>query len=169
MYNIGDYIMKSTSGVCKVDDIVQLDFCGSDKDKLYYMLTPIEEKKGKVYIPITSNDDAMRKVMTEEEAKDLIGQIEEISETSIKNERWREQSYKDALQSNKPEEWVGVIKMLYWRKKERIESGKKTAAVDDKYFRLFENNLYSELAFVLSREKQEMKEYVIKQCKKRRI
>lgn len=43
MYPIGAYIVKSTNGVCKIKDIVNLDFV-ADSNKLYYQANLSEEK-----------------------------------------------------------------------------------------------------------------------------
>ena len=42
MYKIGDYVVKANNGVCKIEDILHPDLPGIDKDKMYYLLIPIE-------------------------------------------------------------------------------------------------------------------------------
>ena len=48
------------------------------------------------------------------------------------------------------------MKTLYIRRQKRLEEGKKTTAVDDRYFKLAENQLYGELAFALKVKKSEL-------------
>ena len=48
------------------------------------------------------------------------------------------------------------MKTLYIRRKKRFEDGKKGTAVDDRYFKLAEKHLYSELAFALGVQKSEI-------------
>ena len=51
---------------------------------------------------------------------------------------------------------VHVLKTLYLRRQSRLESGKKTTAVDERYFYLAEEQLYGELSFVLGKTKDEI-------------
>ena len=62
--------------------------------------------------------------MTESEAENLVKKIPTIDAIWINNERERERSYKEAVQSNDPERLVGIIKLLYGRKRERAEQGR---------------------------------------------
>lgn len=50
MYQVGDYIVKASNGVCKVKAIVHPDFV-SDKKKLYYLLTPVADENANLYVP----------------------------------------------------------------------------------------------------------------------
>ena len=76
------------------------------------------------------------------------------------NEKAREVQFKEALHTCNLEELVKIIKTLYLRKQERLESGKKVTVVDEKYFRQAEEKLYEELAFVLGMEKNKVSEYI---------
>ena len=144
MYQVGDYIVKASNGVCKVKAIVHPDFV-SDKKKLYYL-----------YVPIDRGEESARPVMTEKEAKELVKKIPSIDATWINNEREREHNYKDAVQSNDPERLVGIIKLIYGRKKARAEQGKKTTAVDGRYYDTAERLLYSELELAMHKNKDEI-------------
>lgn len=57
---------------------------------------------------------------------------------------------------------VGIIKTLYLRKQERVDAGKKNTALDERYFKLAENHLHSELAFALQIEKANVNEIILK-------
>ena len=155
MYEIGDYIVKSVDGVCRVKDILHLDLSGTDKNKLYYLLVPLNDEKGKIYMP-TDTKANVRKVMSEEDAWKLIHRIPAIEEIWIDNEKLRERKYKEAVRSCNPEALIGIIKMTYLRRKERLEKEKKSTVVDERYFHLAENNLYSELGFALHKKKEDI-------------
>lgn len=58
-------------------------------------------------------------------------------------------------------EWVRLIKCIYKRKLKRTESGKKVTAADEKYMRLAEEALYSELAIALGVEKDKVLEIIL--------
>ena len=86
----------------------------------------------------------------------LIIHIPDVNEIWVANEKVREQRYKEAVRSNNPVELIGIIKLIYTRKKERLDKGKKTTAIDEKYFRIAEERLYSELEISLHKSKEEV-------------
>ena len=133
MYQIGDYIVKSINGICEVKDIIHPDFV-DDTKKLYYLLQPLSDEKTLLYVPTSRNDGSMRPVITKKEAQELIQMIPVINEPWINNERDRERNYKEAIKSNNPQKLIGIIKLIYQRKKMRQEQGKKTTIIDNQYF-----------------------------------
>lgn len=165
MYQIGDYIVKTASGVCQIKDIVNPDFV-KEKKKLYYQLIPVSDEHATLYIPVDKEDNTMRAVMTESEAEELIQRIPLIHEIWINNEKEREGRYKEAIKSNDPEQIVGIVKLIYHRKESREKQGKKITAVDERYFDIAEKLLYSELEVVMKRDKNEIYDLIKKSCMK---
>ena len=53
-----------------------------------------------------------------------------------------------------------LIQTLYIRKQERTAQGKKITALDERYMRTAENELYSELSLTLGIPKDEMEQYI---------
>lgn len=168
VYEIGDYIVKSVNGVCKVEDILYLSMSEEEEDKLYYLLVPVDDKKEKIYLPVDTANLTIRRVMTEEEVWELIHKVPEIEEESITNEKLCEHKYKEAVRSCNPEVLIGIIKMIYMRRRKRIERGKKSTVVDERYFRLAENSLYSELGFVLQKDKEEISQLIAESVEKQK-
>lgn len=156
MYKKGEYVVKATDGICRVEDIVNMDTNITKSKKLYYLMIPEHEKKAKLYVPVEKESSICRKIMTETEAWALIDNIPHIDTVWIPDNKTREQKYKEALQSCNPVKLVGIIKNIYIRKKERISQGKKNTAVDERYFKIAEEILYAELAFAIGRKKEDM-------------
>lgn len=159
MFEKGNFVINTTNGICEIQDILTMNMSGTAKE--YYLLVPVSETSAKVYIPVDVAESRIRLVMTKEEAWDIIKGISEIENTWIENEKEREKTYKEALASRDPKRLIGIIKTLYLRRKERTEAGKKNTAVDERYFKLAENQLHSELAFVLGEEKQNISQLII--------
>ena len=168
MYQVGDYIVKAANGICEVKDIVNPDFV-DDKKKLYYELQPLSDKKTVLYVPTSRDDGSMRPVITEQEAEELIMMIPTIDEPWVNNERERERNYKEVIKSNKPEKLIGIIKLIYQRKKLRQEQGKKTTIVDKQYFDKAEKLLYSELELALGKSREEIYDQIKKQCENSKL
>jgi CarD family transcriptional regulator len=160
MYKIGDYVIKHNNGVCRIEDIVHLDMPGADKNKQYYLLIPRECQSAKVYVPVDAKEGSIRKVLSEDEAWELIRKIPETEKEWSSNDKLREQEYREAIKSCNPTALVEIIKNLYLRKQLRMKQGKKSTATDERFFKLAEDNLYSELAFAIGRGKNEMRQII---------
>ena len=74
----------------------------------------------------------------------------------VKNEKCREQEYKQCISDYCPENWVKVLKTLYKRTKSR---GSITS-MDKKYQILLEHALYSEFSFALGIPASEMTRFI---------
>lgn len=128
---------------------------------LYYLMKPIEDKKEKIYVPVSNSDSRLRSCMTKEKAWNLIKRIPEIPTAWTNNEKMREQNYKAAIKANDPEALVAIIKMIYERKQKRLAQGKKCTATDARYFQMAENLLYMELGVALGKPKEEICKTII--------
>lgn len=165
MYKVGEYVMYGINGICKVDDITHLDISGSAKDKLYYSLVPLNDLGGKVYFPVDNDRIVVRKVLTNDQAWELIDEIPNIEEMSVDNDKQCEGLYKGAMKSCDCHQWIQIIKTSYNRRQARLKVGKKVTTTDDKYFKQAKENLYSELAFAIGKDKSEMEDIISERIK----
>ena len=86
MYQIGELVQYGISGVCKVEEIVQ-DVPGLKKDTEYYLLVPVSKKEEKIYTPVESGKVKMRRILSSEEVKELMGKASDIEKLTIVNEK----------------------------------------------------------------------------------
>ncbi len=161
MFDIGEYVVFGTDGVCTVEAVGCLDIEGVSKEKVYYTLAPVGKKgSNRIFAPVDSKRVVMRRVITLDEAKALIGKINEIKPLDVSDEKKREEAYKAALTSCDCVQIISLIKEIYRRKKARYAAGKKLPAVDERYCSMAENSLYSELSLPLNMEKDRVEEYI---------
>ena len=158
MFKKGSFVVNANNGICEICDIITMNTTGEEKD--YYVLVPIEEKTAKVFLPVDIAEKRIRLVMKEDEVWELIREIKAIDETLVENEKEREKIYKEAISSRDPKRLISIMKTLYIRRQKRLEEGKKTTAVDDRYFKLAENHLYNEFAFSLRVQKSEVHQII---------
>lgn len=166
MFEVNNYVVKYNSGVCKVEDVLNGEKADFKDHKLYYLLVPLAEKSARIYIPLERGEKVLRRVLTYEEATELITRIPSIDMEFSQNDKMREQEYKEALQSLDCERMVQIIKDIYGRKKRREIHGKKTTAIDEKYFRHAEHALYMELAFSLGCQEEEIPRMIAEKIEK---
>lgn len=154
MFKIGDYVVNANNGICKIADEVVMSVAGSEKK--YFLIVPIEEESAKIYIAVDKADTKIRMIIDESRANDIIDSMPNIEPLWVDNDKQREQKYKEAIQSCDPVELIRVIKSMYNRKMERSAQGKKNTVIDERYYMIAQNNLYSELAFSLGKNKNEI-------------
>lgn len=152
--------MYGGTGVCEVLDVATIDYEGMPKDRLYYILHPYDKKSGKIFTPVDNKKTPMRRIISREEANELIDSISDMGNLWIADERMREKSYKECIKNSDCRQLSKIIKTLYLRKQERVAQGKKITALDERYLKLAEDILFSELSFSLEIPKDEMKEYI---------
>ena len=161
VFEKGEYIVYGTTGVCQVMDITTMKQKEATQAKLYYVLEPVSSPGGKILTPVEENKNPMRRIVTREEADRLIEEIRNVKDLQIGDEKQREAKYKEALKSCDCKAWIGIIKTLYRRKKDRMVRGKRLTEVDERYFRKAKDNLYRELAIPLGITAEEVEGYII--------
>lgn len=163
MFEVGEYIVYGVKGVCRIEDITHIDIPGADKNRLYYVLSPMGNVSGTIYAPTDNPKITMRRIISKEEANQLIKELPDIELLWVPDDKQREAKYKEAMNTCDYRAWVSIVKTLYLRKQERIAQGKKITALDERYMRNVENELYSELSLSLGIPKDEMEEYIREQ------
>ena len=155
MLSRGDAVVYKCRGLYKVEDIGTLDFSFVDNSKQYYTLQSVEDAGDKAYVP-AEDETNIRRPVSRDEALDLIRRMPQIEGLQVKNEKFREQEYKDCIADCCPENWGKVLKTTYKRTKSR---GSITS-LDRKYQMLLEHALYSEFAFALGIPASEIQSFV---------
>lgn len=165
MFEKGDYIVYGNTGICMIEDITTMDMPGIPKERLYYVMTPYHQAGNKIFTPVENPKMKLRRVLTREEALALIDEIPDIEQIGIKEEKQREQKYKEYIRSCECKNWIKIMKTLYHRKQERVSQGKKVTATDERYFKIAEDNLYTEFSISLDMPKKEVEEYIARRIK----
>lgn len=163
MYELGDYIIYGNHGVCRIEGIGSLNMSGVDKSIECYTLQPVFTKASTLYTPINNEKVSMRKVISNDEALELLNKIPGVPLLWIENDKQREETYKKALRDRDCMDWVKIIKTLHVRKQERLSQGKKLTFTDEKYLGIAQDFLYGELSVALDIDKDEAEKLVIDQ------
>lgn len=166
MFKVGDYIVHGRNGVCKVIDITHIDISGADKDQLYYTLVPMKSEDSKIFYPVDSDKVTMRSIVSKQEAKKIVSEINDIEPMWIENDRQREEKYKEAISSCDCNQLICIIKTLYARNQERIAQGKRITYVDDRYLKEAKQNLHDEFSIALGIEPTEVEQYIEEHIKR---
>ena len=130
MLSRGDAVVYKCRGMYKVEEIGTLDFSFADSKKKYYTLQSIEDARDKAYVP-TDDEKNIRRPVSFEEAKHLLDCVDKIELLSVKNEKFREQEYKDCISDFRPENWVRVLRNSLYKDKASWQHDKYGQEISD--------------------------------------
>lgn len=151
MFNKGDYVVYGHTGICLIEDITHKEEYSTDKNKLFYVLSPKEENY-KIYVDTESTKTILREIITPNEAKNIVNN-KEIPQW-IDNDKQRERHFKAEFKSCNCAKIAEIIKALYNRKKI-----KKLNVSDTRILKQAESYLFKELSYTLNQPVDTIKKY----------
>lgn len=160
MFTKGEYVVYEQKGVCRVEGFEAPDIPGIAKDRDYYVLLPVLQG-GKLYVPVDSAEGKMRKIISSQEAEELIANLDQIDPLKAADDKTAEELYKSCMRSYDYTEWIRLIKCIYQHKQNRIKDGKNVTSRDQKYIRMAEEALYSELSIALDIPREQVLSYIL--------
>lgn len=160
MFNVNDYVIYGTTGVCKITDIKKENFVGNAETD-YYILHPVYSGKTTIMTPVSNKKILMRILSTKQEINTLIEKIPSMKSSWITDDRLRMQKFKEALHTGNCEEWIKLIKEIHLKRKERTDSGKKLRQSDEDIVKSAERLLYEEFSVSLQIPIEEVKPYIM--------
>lgn len=163
MFNVNEYVMYATTGVCQILDIKKEKLMGNGEEE-YYVLHPVYQSSSTtIKIPVNNEKVMMRRLADQDEIDELIAGIPSVDITWIENDRLRSLKCKEALRSGSCKEWIELLEVLHSRKKDRTEQGKKFAIIDDNFMKLAEKLVYEEFSVSLQIPFENVEQYILKQ------
>lgn len=162
MFEKGEYIVYGSSGVCEIMDITTMKMSDVPEDKLYYILRPCQMRDSEIFTPVDNKKIKMRRVLDAKEIKTLLHQFLEMEELEIPREKLRETIYKECIRSCDFVQNMRLVKLLFKRKKSRLSQGKNVPALDERYLKIAENILFSEISHGLGIPQKEMEAVFIR-------
>ncbi len=161
MYSIGDYVVYSTAGICKISDIKTEDFYGDIKT--YYIIETVYGNKSVVHVP-SDNEllmSKMRKPHTKEEITQIIEKAGREKVEWIDDYKTRNEQYNSIIKSGDSLEIAKVLKAAYMNEKECIANNKKISMTDKKITDTAEKMIFQEFATMFEMSFEEVKEVVM--------
>lgn len=162
MFSVGNLIVYSGTGVCRVDAVGPPPFYPRCKTK-YYTLTPLRGSET-IYVPVNTKV-FMRLILSREAAQELIRRIPEIQQAQVDNLDYRmlAQRYRTFLDTHSCEDLVQLIKTVYTKSKTNTQHGKKPSKVDQDFQKRAEFLLHDELSAALDIPFDQIGKYITQQ------
>lgn len=164
MFNIGDLVIYSAHGICKINDICEKTFSGITKD--YYVLNPMDNKHHlTISIPVNTDKVAILNLIDKDEAQDILDSFKYPGVEWYDKPNMRLQVYSDIIKNGERKEIARVINTLMRKKIETELHDKKQNEQDRKLMINTQNILFKELAISLNTSFEEINEMVIRLIK----
>ncbi len=163
MFGKNEIVSYGTAGICKIEDIRQEKLLkGEKKPTLYYILRPVYSPDSTIYLPV--DNDAlvlkMRRIITKTEIDEILEQIRNDSLAWIDDDQKRAEIFNSIISCGIKPELLLLIKCLYERKKELVNTNRKFHAADEKALATAEKIVKEEFAYVLNISTNEVKNYI---------
>lgn len=165
MFNIDDYIMYGTTGVCKVLDITNEKFINNEYRK-YYVLSTIYSNETIIKIPVDNKKVSMRKIVSKDEVALLINNMSSMETLWIDDDRKRSQEFTAILKGGQCDKLIQLIKSIDLDKESKKSTGKKSYLADNDIMKEAERLLHEEFAMVLNISPEEVPSYIKSQLDK---
>lgn len=161
MFQVNDYVVYGSHGVCVVKSVGTVDISAADKSRVYYTLEPLYFKGNTVYTPVDNQKAVMRDLISKEDAWSLIDKIPDIEMIVTEENKNQEAGFKEIMGRYECRGWLKIIKTLYIRKQGRLKEGRKCIARDEGYLKTAQDFLFGELAVSLNMEKEDVETFII--------
>ncbi|MCJ8008667.1 CarD family transcriptional regulator [Lederbergia wuyishanensis] len=160
MYIIGDLVIYSTHGICKIDDICEKTISGENRK--YYVMHPIENNHQlTISIPINNEKVFMHDLINKEEAIEVLQSFKSPGTIWEEQANQRHKLFSDIVKTGNRKEIARMINTLIRKKIEVERNGHKLYEQDRKLLTNTTSILFKEMAISLNKNVDEIKELVI--------
>lgn len=148
MFNVGDLVIYSTQGICKIDDICKKTYLGTTRD--YYILHPLEDSKLKICTPVDNDKVTMQEIVDRDGAEKMLESFKLPDINWIESWGMRNQEYSKIVKRGDRMEISRLLNTLMRKKQQDEAGGKKFSERDNKLLVLIQNTVFTELALSLN-------------------
>ena len=154
MYELHQYIVYGSHGVCRIMDIDQKNI--DHKLVQYYALEPLSRPGTRYYIPV-HNEVAVGKLRLPLDREELERMLSAPVDMAcwIAEENRRKMHYRELMGNLDPGALFMMVRLLRMHRIDQLDNGRKFHVSDANFLKDAENLLASEIAFVLNVDKEE--------------
>lgn len=161
MFKIGDLLIYSTHGICKVKDIREKTV--SDITRSYYILQPmINEQELTISTPVDNKNVIMKDLVTPEVANEILESFKEKGVEWEERPNVRRNLYTSMVNKGDRKEIAAVVNTLLRREIEAKETETTFHKQDQTLLQATRDSLFNELAISLDTTYQDMNKKISK-------
>lgn len=159
MFSIGDLVIYSTHGVCKITDISEKTIAGVTRE-YYDMHTVGIEHQMTISTPVHDNEVTMLELIGKDEANDVLKAFKNPMMEEYDNVSKRQNAFAKLVDSGDRGKIADVINTLMRKQKEAEQNDKKLTESDRNLLNTARDSLFEELAISLNTSSKQINETV---------
>ncbi|WP_138420544.1 CarD family transcriptional regulator [Aquibacillus sediminis] len=164
MFTIGDLVIYSSHGICKIDDICDKTIFGTTKK--YYVLHPMEDDHQlTISTPVNNDKVMMLELIDREEAQQILDSFHHPGVEWNTNHHERFQQYSTIIKTGDRKEIAKVINTLIRKKIEAERNERKFYERESGMLKETKQILFEELAISLDTTFEKINEMVLRSLK----
>lgn len=167
MFNVGDLIIYSTHGLCKITDICDKKVGGITRT--YYVLYPIEDTKLTISVPKAIGEKNMQSIMDKDEALKVLQSFQKDGICWVEDARERNKKYSGIVKTGERIDISKVANTLMSKEYEIRKDKKKMSEQDRKLLESIQTILFQELAVSLDKPLEEITDEVESMIKQKAV
>ena len=156
MFAVGDCVVHSDYGICRITKISKRRFPGQDEKDYYEMVPLADDRYGTTFYIAVEHGGRLRYPMTQEQILEMIDTMPEIEPITIASTGNRildmeniKNSYNSLMRSGNPRDWVQLLRTIYRKEKELSVKKKRISEYESHARDNSERLLYGEIAGVM--------------------
>lgn len=154
MFRIGDLIVYSVHGLCKIDDIYERTFSGVTQT--YYVFHPMDDSTLSISIPVESNKVFLLDTLKKEEAETIIQSFASPGIEWVDDVKQRLKKYNDLVRKGDRKEIANIANTLMRKTRDTDENKASLNEHDRKLLSDIQHVLFQELATALNTSVKEI-------------
>lgn len=160
MYQVGQYVIYGSEGVCRIEEIGHPALSGLDKNQEYYRLTPYY-RGGTIYAPVGGRV-LMRPVITRDALEALLPTLPTLAplDDIPANGKLAAAYYRSVLAEHSCLRLLQLCKALYQKQVALSQLRRSINSTDLRSWKAAEEMLYGEFGFVLGMPPAQVRTYL---------
>ena len=163
-YEVGQYVVYGTNGICKVDSIERMSFSPGAPGEFYYVLRQHKNPSNQFFVP-TQNEEMLSKLrepMCREDIEDILMGLSDEDVKWIEDRRQRGDYFKEILHEGVSGRLLNMIICIYEKKRELVKNGKKLSVTDQTTLKAAEKLLEEEFGWALGMDPKDIPAFIRK-------
>lgn len=159
MLKVNDYVRYGAKGIFKIIEIQKRKNKDNKKVNWYVLYSNSDGVDTKILTP--ADNPTLRKIMSKEEALEIIEQMNDMEIIWDNNKRTRDELFHDILASGDMKKMAQLMKSIYFIRYEKLQEGKDIAQKDKDVFNNAEKLLFEELSLSFNIQKNEVLDFIM--------
>lgn len=160
MFKIGDVVVYSATGVCRISDICEKNF-GSVVSQ-YYVLTPLMQKTSTVFVPV-NNEQLTRKMhraLSKSDFEGIFAKARSKQVLKLSTEGERRERFAEIINSGDRLLLIMMICELVELKAQQTMEGRRLHLADERLLNAAGTLLFEEISYVFEIEQNDAQDFL---------